>query len=213
MTLSDALGLSDAQERLLVRALQAVLGGLVVYGAATVRPRLVANGGLALAVTFLPALLRREYDYRMDPGLVLWITVATALHAFGSLGLYHRFSWYDEITHVVSAMLVAGVGYAAFRAFERHSPEVDVTPEFRAVFIVVFALAFGVVWEVLEFTAVQLARSLGVQSPVTVFGIDDIVTDFVANAVGGTLVALRGLPRFDDLAGFFTRRLRSTDER
>ncbi|OAQ53755.1 hypothetical protein HTG_05695 [Natrinema mahii] len=200
MTLGDALGLSDSQERAITRALQLVLLVVVGYGLATGEFTIATTAALALAVTFLPALLRREYGYSMDPGLVCWIAVAVVLHTVGSLWLYVEFQWYDEITHTVSATIIAGVGYAAFRALELHSDEIDVPPAFRSVFIVVFVLAAGVVWEVLEFTFGGL---------VTVYGIDDIVTDFVFNAVGAVLVAIWGTGYVRGLVGFFGRRLRA----
>lgn len=207
MTLGDVLRLSDGQERLLVRLLQSGLAGIAVYGLVTGRPGMVASGVLTLSVTLVPALLRREYGFTMDAGLVLWITLAVVLHAVGSLGLYSQFSWYDEITHTVSATVVAGIGYATFRAFEQYSDAIDVPSTFRGVFVVVFVLAFGVVWEVFEFGAPVLARWLGVGSPVTVYGIDDIVTDFVFNGVGAVLVALWGTEYTRGAVGFLRRRL------
>ncbi|QSW98725.1 hypothetical protein [Haloterrigena alkaliphila] len=204
MTISDRLGLSDAQERRAARVLQLGLVGLVGYGLVTTRFDIAATGGFALAITLLPAALRREYGYSMDVGLVLWIAVAMILHTVGSLWLYEWFQWYDEITHTVSATIIAGIGYASFRAFELHSDDIDVPPAFRAVFIVVFVLAAGVVWEVLEF-------SLG--GVITVYGIDDIVTDFVFNAVGAVITAVWGTGYVDGLVGFFRRRIRSNSER
>ena len=205
-TFDGVVGLTESRERLLVRVLQLGLLGLTVYGLLTLRLGMAANGALSLAATLVPAALRREFDYAMDVGLVLWITVAVVLHVAGSLGLYTRFSWYDEITHTVSASLVAGIGYAAFRAFELHSDTLDVSSEFRGLFIVVFVLSFGVVWEVFEFGAVKVSRLIGVDSPVKVFGVDDIVTDFVFNTVGAVLVALWGTDRFSGLVGFLARR-------
>lgn len=201
MTLGEALDLSATQERALTRTLQLLLLGLVGYGLVTAQFSLAATAGFALGVTLLPALLRREYGYSMDAGLVLWIAVAVLLHTIGSLWLYVEYQWYDEITHTVSSTIVAGLGYAAFRALERHSDDIDVPPAFRSVFIVVFVLAIGVVWEVLEFA---LGGGL-----VTVYGIDDIVTDFVFNAVGAVIVAIWGTGYVRGLVGFFGRRLRA----
>lgn len=213
MTLDGPFEFSNDKERLLVRAMQLALVGLLVYGLATFQLGMAANGGLALIVTLLPALLRREYGYSMNAGLVLWITVAILLHSIGSLGLYDQFSWYDEVTHTISATLIAGVGYATLRAFERHSDEIDVPSEFRAVFIVVFVLAFGVLWEVFEFAAVFFSRVLGVSAPVTVYGIDDIVTDMIFNTFGAILVAVWGTGYFDGLVAFLRRRLDSQSGR
>lgn len=208
MTLSDTLKLSESQEIRVVRTLQVALVGILVYGISTLQLELTINAGIPLAVTFLPAVLRREYSYAMDARLVLLITVAVFLHALGSVGFYVRYSWYDEITHTVSAALVAGIGYAALTALERHSEEIDLPPKLRGVFILVFVLAFSVIWEVFEFGAVRFSQLLGVTSPVRVFGIDDIVTDMVFNVVGAVLVAIWGSGYFEDLVPFLRRRLR-----
>ncbi|MFD1589476.1 hypothetical protein ACFR9U_21070 [Halorientalis brevis] len=199
MTLGDAVGLSDSQERRITRGLQLVLGGVVLAGLVTTQVGMAVTGSLTLGVTLFPALLRREYGYSMDPGLVLWITIAMILHTIGSLGVYEQYQWYDEVTHTASATIIAGVGYASFRALERHSDAIDVPSEFRAVFIVVFVLATGVFWEVIEYV-------LG--GYVTVYGIDDIVTDFVFNAVGAVIVAVWGTGYVRNLTGFFYDRLR-----
>lgn len=196
------LDLSDATEHRLVRGLQLALGVVAAYGFVRLEVGVIAAAVISLGITFLPALFRREYGYAMDPGLVLWITVAVVLHTAGSIGLYSQYQWYDEVTHTVSATLIAALGYAAFRALELHTDEIEVTETFRAVFIVVFVLATAILWEVLEF-------ALG--GYMTVYGIDDIVTDMMANVVGAVLVALWGAGPIDGLIGFFRSRLRSDD--
>ncbi|PCR90396.1 hypothetical protein [Natrinema ejinorense] len=204
MMLGDALGLTDAQERRLVRGLQLVLISLLGYGGATFQFGITGTAGFALGITLLPAWLRREYGYSMDAGLVFWITTAVILHTMGSLWLYKEYQWYDEIAHIVSASVIAGLGYAAFRTFELHSDELNVLSTFRSVSIVIFVLAIGVFWEVLEFALGGVV--------VTVYGIDDVVTDFVFNAVGAVIVAIWGTGSVSELVGFFRRRLRSKPE-
>lgn len=203
------LQLSDTSEIRLVRVLQLSLAAIVVYGLMVLQFELALNAGVPLLVTFLPAILRREYSYTMDAGLVLLLSVAVFLHAIGSLGLYVQYSWYDEITHTVSAVLVAGIGYATLTALERHSSEIDLPPKLRGIFILVFVLGFSVAWEVFEFGAVWLSNAFGVTSPVQVFGIDDIVTDMIFNLVGGIIVAVWGARYFDDMVPFLRRRFRS----
>ena len=200
MGLTDPLAASDPTEHRLVRGLQLGLGATVGYGLVTGDVGIVAPAAIALGITLFPALLRREYGYAMDSGLVLWITVAVFLHTVGSLGLYSQYQWYDEITHTVSATLIAALGYASFRALELHTDEIDVPNAFRSVFIVVFVLAAAVAWEVLEF-------ALG--GYMTVYGVDDIVTDMIANVAGAVLVAVGGAGPVGGLVGFFRNRLRS----
>jgi hypothetical protein len=199
MTPEVSVDLSDGQERSLVVGLQFLLGVVILGGVFVGRIDVAVAAALALAVTLLPALLERHFDDRLDPGLVLWLTLSITLHTVGSLGLYTQFQWFDEIAHTVSAIVIAGLGYASFRAFELHSSGIDVPPAFRSLFIVVFVLATGVLWEVLEFA---LGGFL-----VTVYGIDDIVTDLIFNGVGAIIVALWGTNHLTDLVGFFSRRL------
>lgn len=209
IALLGALAVSDARKRLLVRVLQLTLAGLLVYGLATFQFGMAMNGGVALGMTLLPALLRREFDYSMDVRLVLWITVAVFLHSVGSLGPYRWFSWYDNVTHTVSATLIAGFGYAFFRTLERHYDGLDVPSEFRAVFILVFVLAAAVVWEIMEFASGGIASLTGAEAPLVVYGIDDIVTDMIFNTVGAVLVAIWGTGYFDGVIGFLGRRIRA----
>jgi len=200
MTLDDSLGLSDTWERHLVWLLQLALVGLIGYGAVTGSASVSVTASIALGITLLPAALRREYEYSMDAGLVLWITVAVFLHSIGSIGIYQQYQWYDEITHTVSATVVAGFGYASFRALEVHSDDVAVPSAFRSLFIVVFVLAAGVLWEVFEYALGDL---------VPVYGVDDIATDFAFNAIGGLIVAIWGAGHVSGLVGFLRDRLRS----
>ncbi|RZV08877.1 hypothetical protein BDK88_2955 [Natrinema hispanicum] len=201
MTLGDLLDVSDTWERRLVWLLQLALVGLIGYGTVTGRASVSVTAGLALGVTLLPAVLRREYGYAMDAGLVLWITAAVFLHSLGSIGIYRQYQWYDEVTHTVSSIVVAGFGYASFRALELHSDDVAVPSAFRSLFIVVFVLAAGVLWEVFEYALGDL---------VPVYGVDDIATDFVFNAIGGLIVAIWGAGHVGGLVGFLRDRLRST---
>jgi uncharacterized membrane protein YjdF len=207
MSLQDVISVSENQKRVLTRLLQAVLASISLFGLFTVQLGMAANGAFGLALTSLPALIKREYGYTMSPGLVLWITAAVVLHSVGALGPYSWFSWYDNITHTVSAMLIAGFGYATFRGFERHSDELDVPPKFQGVFIVVFVLAVSVVWELLEFASGMVPAIFGIEAPLVVHGVDDIVSDMVFNTLGAVLVAIGGARYFGGLAGLVRRQL------
>jgi hypothetical protein len=211
VTLTDRLDVPERVARLVTRLLQAVLAGIFLYGLATLQLGMAANGALGLGLTLLPAAIRKEYNYSMNPGLVLWITAAVGLHSVGALGPYKWFPWYDSVTHTVSAVLIAGVGYATFRGFERHSEELEVPPEFHGVFVVVFVLAISVIWELIEFASGTVPALLGIEAPLVVYGVDDIVSDTIFNTLGGVLVAAGGSSHFTELAGFARRRFREQD--
>lgn len=181
--------------RLAIRALQLVLVGIVGYSLVTLEGKLFVNSAVPLALTFLPAVARRKYGYPMHAGLALLISLAATFHAVGALGPYNATDWYDTVTHALSSTLVAGVGYAVAHGLELHTDRVSFSPRFRGAFIVLFVLAIGVLWELLEFTS-GLAIGLVGEPVLAQYGVDDIVKDLVFNTVGALLVALWGTQLF-----------------
>lgn len=190
-----------------VRAMQAILAVVAGYALVTRQFGLVINSGIPLAITFLPRVLGREYGYEMGGGLALWISGAAFLHAIGALGPYKEFGWYDQVTHTLSATLVAGAGYAIVVAIDSDHDDVDIPPRLRGVFILLFVLAFGVLWEIAEFATGLLAGLYGGQAVLAQYGADDIVMDLLFNAVGAAIVALWGTGYFDGLSRLLARQV------
>ncbi|WP_227352761.1 hypothetical protein [Haladaptatus salinisoli] len=182
------MSVPERYKRRLVRLLQVGLLALTVYGIYRGKVGVAVNGGVSLLVTFVPALLRRDWDVSMSAGFVLWLTAAVFVHAVGILGPYKQYPWYDSVAHALSASVVAGTSYAFFRAVELHSERVELPRELRFLFVLVFALAFGVLWEVLEFTSGFLANALGSKPVLIQFGMKDIILDLVFDFVGGVVV-------------------------
>jgi hypothetical protein len=208
VTLLETLRAASNQ-RALTYLLQGVLAVIFLYGLLTVQLGMAANGAFGLTLTLIPAAIRREYHHTMSPVLVLWITIAVVLHSVGSLGPYEWFSWYDSVTHTVSATIAGGLGYATFRGFERHSEELVVPARFRAVFIFVFVLAISVIWELLEFASGILPSLIGIDAPLVVYGVEDIVTDMVFNTLGAVVLSIGASGYFRSLGDFFQRRFDS----
>ena len=97
--------------------MQVALVGLFFVGVYDLDAGVAVNAGIGLLVTYLPAVLERDYDVPMDAGLTLWITGAVFLHALGTVGLpgmeesfYRSVWWWDHLTHALSASIVAAVG-------------------------------------------------------------------------------------------------------
>ena len=181
--------LDDDQERQLVRVLQVGLLVIAAYGFYRGETGIVANGLVPLVVTLVPAYLRRDRNISMDTSYVLWIAIAVFVHAVGSLGLYESIPWYDSIAHALSATIVAGTGYAAVKAIDRNSEQTNLPAELQFAFILVFVMAFGVFWEIIEFTLGLASQLLGGEAVLAQYGLDDTVTDLLFNQLGAILVA------------------------
>jgi hypothetical protein len=214
--LRDRLGVGPTAQRRLTRAMQVVLVGLIAIGIDRGSVGIVANGIIALAVTYLPAVLERDYQIPMDAGLTLWITTAVFLHALGTVGIpgselsfYQSVWWWDHLTHTLSSSVVAAAGYATVRAIDLHTEEVYLPWQFTFVFVLLFVVAFGVLWEVIEFAVGGLATLLGSGSILTQYGLEDTLLDLVFDTIGGLVVAVWGTAYLGDVIGALTRRLDS----
>jgi hypothetical protein len=200
VTVRESLHVSKRRQAQLVRVLQFLMAVIFVLGLVYGNAGVIVNAAVGLLVTFLPSLLRRNYEFTMDVGLVLWIAVAMFLHAFGTLPLpgldflspYKAVWWWDHMTHALSSSLVAAAAYATARALDEHTTSINLTPAFLFVFLLVFVMAFGVIWELLEFYISVVTLLLGTEDVLTQYGLDDTVLDLVYNTLGGLLVAVFG---------------------
>jgi len=180
--------------------LQLVLGVLVVFGLVNRDVPTTVNAGLALAVTFLPALIRRNYRFPIEPELVVWLTGAAFLHTVGSAGLYNLIDQWDSLTHAVSASIVAATGYTIVRSIDLHSERVYLPSKTMFAFILLFVLAVGVVWELVEFVTDLAAQAFGFEATLAQHGIDDTVTDLLFNLAGAIVAATLGATYLTDIS-------------
>jgi len=207
VSVRNRLRLSVERQRQLTRGMQLFLFGLLFVGMERQSPNIVLNAALGLGVTFLPAVLERDHEIPMNPALALWITAAAFLHAVGIIGIpgtgvafYTSVPYYDHLTHALSASVVAAVGYSTVRALDLHSEGIHLPSRFVFVFILVFVMAFGVVWELVEFGVDVVGRTTGFGATgFTQHGLDDTMLDLVFNTIGGVVVGVWGTVYLSDV--------------
>jgi uncharacterized membrane protein YjdF len=83
---------------------------------------------------------------------------------------------------------------------------VKIPPKLRFAFIVVFAIAVGVAWEMVEFSLELAATALGGEALLAQYDLADVVLDLQFDVVGAVVIALWGTSYFDGL-----RKLLDTD--
>jgi hypothetical protein len=174
--------------------------GIFIIGLSNGDLPIMVNVAIGLFVTQLPAVLERKYQITMDVGLVLWITTAMFLHVFGTVplagldfvNLYGATWWWDHMTHALSSSLVAGTAYAVTRAFQEHTEYIQMGSKFTFAYLLIFVMAFGVFWELIEFYIAVSAELLGIPRVLTQYGLEDTVLDLGYNSLGGLLVAIFG---------------------
>ncbi|MFB6084269.1 MAG: hypothetical protein ABEJ94_08505 [Halorientalis sp.] len=214
MRLRDRVGVSTRTQARLSWGMELALVGILLIGLYRGAQGVVVNTAVALLVTQLPPLLERDFGIPMDPALTLWLTTAVFLHALGTLGLpwtglsfYQSVWWWDHLTHGLSASVVAAAGYATARSFDAHADGVSLPPKFMFVFILLFVLAFGVLWEVLEFLITEVSAAFGLGTFLTQYGLGDTMLDLVFDTVGAVVVALWGTAHLSDVVGALDERI------
>lgn len=213
MRVRDRLGVSKRRQTQLARVLQFCLVGFCFVGLYEGQLGVVVNAAVGLGVSYLPAVLERDYGVPMDPALVLWVTLAVFLHALGTVGVpgigsfYKNVWWWDHLTHTLSSSVVAAVGYAAVRAIDEHTDVVYFPPAFLFTLLFVITLAFGVFWEVIEFAISEVAALVGVTSILTQYGVTDTMLDLLFDTAGALVVAVGGTTYLSGVVDTLSARL------
>lgn len=175
-----------------VRLIQGFIAALVAVGLFRGDLVLAVNGIIGLGTAALPAALERAWDIRFRPEFVLWIAITVLLHTLGMTGPYETIWWWDHLTHTLSGALLASVGYAIARALDDHAPGIYLPRNFLVLYVILFTMAAGVLWEVLEFVGRHVALSIGQQPLLVQYGLQDTVLDLCFDGMGAIVVGLLG---------------------
>jgi hypothetical protein len=136
--------------------------------------------------------MRHRHNLHLDPSLTLWITIAVFLDALGTFWLYDNLARWDNLTHAVSSSTIAAAGYVIVRAIDIYDSEINIPPGTMFIFIPLFILSTGVMWEILEFITDELALMFGIRAFLVQHGINDTMGDMLFNLIGSIVVALWG---------------------
>ncbi|MDI3486444.1 MAG: hypothetical protein PWQ50_1664 [Methanolobus sp.] len=186
------LGISDKTQVLAARMLQGGLVLLLLFGILRKDLSTTVNATTGLILTFVPHIITRKYNIKQDTGVVLWLTLAIFLHTIGTFEFYDYIDNWDHVTHALSASVVAAAGYTLIRAIDIYVDEIYIPPRVLFIFILIFVLAMGVVWEIIEFLSDVLTSTLGFDAILAQHGIGDTMLDLMFDLFGAVLAATWG---------------------
>ena len=173
--------------RLASRAMQAGIVGLALSAPFTGDYTYVPAAVAALVISVLPVLIRRDLKLVLPVELNFWIVLALFVHIVGSFsGFYDNLPGWDHLTHAMSASLVAALGFVVVVAIDKYAESILLPPAFLGLFIVMFTMAIGVIWELMEFVVDEATGSL------LQYSLSDTMLDLTFDTVGGLLVAAAG---------------------
>jgi hypothetical protein len=177
------------EERLktLSRGMQAGMFGVALAGVVTNNYTWVPAAVISLFVSAIPTLVRRDLHIVLPIELNFMIVLALFLHVVGGFsGFYDNIPGWDHITHVTSSSLIAVLGFVAVVTVDKYVDSISLPRIFLAFFIVMFTMAFGVLWEFMEFANDQLTGSL------LQYNLEDTMVDLIFDGFAGFIVASLG---------------------
>lgn len=114
---------------------------------------ILLQSAIAILIVFIPLLIEKCSKFRMSFAVTILISVYSVLAIFigETLQFYYKTTFWDDILHVISGALLLILGYAIVNlCFNR---EEKLCSRFTMIFFTTcFAIACGVIWELLEFT-------------------------------------------------------------
>ena len=143
-----------------------------------------------LLVTFLPTLLGQRFNVRIPRGFESLACVFLYMSLFlGEVhGYYTRFWWWDLVLHSGAAIISGILGFLLVYVLnEKKEINLDLKPNFIALFAFFFAVGLGVIWEIFEFAMDQLF-GLNMQKS----GLVDTMWDLIVDTLGAAFMAILG---------------------
>jgi hypothetical protein len=150
---------------------------------------------MVAGVLALPLLFRN-----MSLQIPAEMQLATVLFVFATLFLgevldyYERFWWWDAALHFSSGLLLGLFGFLlVYMMNENRTVDFHMRPGFVALFALLFAVAVGGLWEVVEFAMDQWFGTQ-MQKPTATdpSGLSDSMYDIVLDTAGAAIVSLYG---------------------
>lgn len=176
-----------AKLKLASRAMQAGMLGVALAGVLTANYTWLPASVLCLFVSVIPSILRRDLEIVLPFELNFWIVLALFLHVIGGFsGFYDNVPYWDHITHAMSASLIAALGFVVVVSVDKYVETIHLPRPFLVLFIIMFTMAFGVIWELMEFLNDQI---FGTRLQ---YDLDDTMVDMMFDAFGGFIVGIAG---------------------
>ncbi len=143
-----------------------------------------------MLVTFLPIMTARYFHIRIplefDTTAVIFIYMSLFLGE--AQNFYLRFWWWDLVLHSGAGFLVGITGFLLVYVINQNRRiDMHLTPGFIALFAFMFALGFGSLWEIFEFT-MDSFFGLNMQKS----GLVDTMWDLIVNGISALTISLLG---------------------
>ena len=177
------------------------------YRAVTEYKIMIFQSLFGILVVNLPSILERRFMWKIpapfSAAFTLFLFAAIFLGEAGDF--YYRIPIWDDLLHLVSSMMLGLLGFSLIdilNSKKRHTP-LSLSPFFVAIFSIAFAVLFGVLWEIYEFTfdgilGLNMQKFAIMTEGGTLSALEgraalaDTMRDLITDLLGATLVSVFG---------------------
>jgi len=142
---------------------------------------------LALIVSSVPTILKRNYQITLPLVLEILITISLILHVGGGLLGAYSIPQYDSLTHFVSSFLVAFIAFVIIYILHVYWDGLIMDKYAMAFVVVIATIAMGVVWEFNEWIT-DIIFGTNEQ-----WGYNDTIKDLFIDMLAGIVMAAIGV--------------------
>jgi hypothetical protein len=142
---------------------------------------------LALIVSFIPIIIKRNYQITLPLVLEIFVTLALILHVGGGLFGAYNIPHYDTLTHFVSSFLVAFLAFVVIYILDEYWDGLMMDKYAMAFVVVIATISMGVIWEFNEWIT-DIVFGTNEQ-----WGYDDTIKDLFIDMIAGIFMAAIGV--------------------
>ncbi|KYK20526.1 hypothetical protein AYK21_05950 [Thermoplasmatales archaeon SG8-52-2] len=155
---------------------------------------------LAIFVSFIPTILKRNYQITLPLVLDILITFSLLLHVGGGLLGAYNIPNYDTLTHFISSFLVAFLAFVIIYILHVYWDGLIMDKYAMAFLVIITTIAIGVVWEFNEWITDLIFKTT------EQWGYEDTLKDLFIDTIAGIIMAIIGVTMikrgsFDEMTG------------
>ena len=165
---------------------------------------IILQSVLGCLLAYSPFLLARWLGWQIpSPFYILYLFFLwSAIFLGEAFNFYYKFSFFDDVLHLVSSMMACALGFSLFDMLSK-SEKRDTHPLLEALFAFFFTVFMGVLWELYEYSFDGIL-GLNMQKFATVStnrgfvelsgraALADTMTDLYTDTLGGAIVSVSG---------------------
>ena len=146
---------------------------------------------MATLLAFSPEFIGKNYKVTFPFIIEFLIAFALLLHIYGALsGWYKNISFFSSFMHFLGTAVIALLAFIIVYTLNL-TKQVKLSEFMIGFFTVIFALAIGAVWEIIEFI-LDMILGTNLQADYMATPIMDTMNDLIWDGIAGLFVAIIG---------------------